>query len=104
MATDLELYVEQPEGFLDRNYPDKVLRRKSLSGFKYGPRIRYLLLCQHILDLGFESCQSDLSIYINAEKSIILSIYVDDILIFGLNQQSGEAVFKCYPYNSEWRI
>ena len=93
--SDLELYVEQPEGFLDRSYPNKVLRlRKSLYGLKQAPRIWYLLLCQHILNLGFKSCESDPSIYINIEKSIILSVYVDDILIFGLNQRSCETIFQ----------
>src|SRR5947207_3780930 len=81
--SDLELYVKQPEGFLDRSYPNKVLGlRKSLYGLKQATRIWYLLLCQHILNLGFKSCESDPSIYINIEKSIILSVYVDDILIF----------------------
>ena len=93
--SDLELYVEQPEGFLDRSYPNKVLRlRKSLYGLKQAPRIWYLLLCQHILNLGFKSCESDPSIYTNIEKSIILSVYVDDILIFGLNQCSCETIFQ----------
>ena len=101
--SDLELYVEQPEGFLDRNYPDKVLRlRKSLYGLKQAPRIWYLLLCQHILDLGFQSCDLDPSIYINVEKGIILSVYVDDILIFGLNQQSCEAIFQ--QLSSQFRM
>ena len=44
--SDLDLYVEQPEGFLDRKFPDKVLRlRNSLYGLKQAPRIWYLLLC-----------------------------------------------------------
>jgi len=85
----------QIAGFLDRSYPNKVLRlQKSLYGLKQAPRIWYLLLCQHILNLGFKSCESDPSIYINIEKSIILSVYVDDILIFGLNQRSCETIFQ----------
>ena len=38
--SDLELYVKQPEGFLNRSYPNKVLRlRKSLYGLKQAPCI-----------------------------------------------------------------
>ena len=38
--SDLELYVEQPEGFVDQRYPNKVLRlNKSLYGLKQAPRI-----------------------------------------------------------------
>ena len=101
--SDLELYVEQPEGFLDRNCPDKVLRlRKSVYSLKQAPHIWYLLLCRYILDLGFQSCDSDPTIYINVEKGIILSVYVDDILIFGLNQQSCEAIFQ--QLSSQFRM
>jgi hypothetical protein len=38
--SDLEIYVTQPEGFVDLQYPDKVLRlNKSLYGLKQAPRI-----------------------------------------------------------------
>ena len=43
--SDVELYVRQPEGFVDRRYPNHVLRLcKSLYGLKQAPRIWYLLL------------------------------------------------------------
>ena len=70
------------------------LASTSLYGLKQAPRIWFLLLCQHIQNLGFKSCESDPSIYINVEKSIILSVYIDDILIFGLNQGSCESIFQ----------
>src|SRR5213596_2283908 len=62
----LKQHSSMAEGFLDRSYPNKVLRlRKSLYGLKQAPRIWYLLLCQHILNIGFKSCESDPSIYTN---------------------------------------
>jgi len=38
--SDLELYMQQPEGFIDKRFPRKVLRlNKSLYGLKQAPRI-----------------------------------------------------------------
>ena len=52
--SDVELYIKQPEGFVDMRYPNHVLRlRKSLYGLKQAPRIWYLLLCETIISLGF---------------------------------------------------
>src|SRR5947199_1684349 len=82
--SDVELYVRQPEGFVDRRYPNKVLRlNKSLYGLKQAPRIWYLLLCETILSLGFVQCTSDPSIYFHPEYMVILAVYVDDILVIG---------------------
>ena len=82
--SDVELYVRQPVGFVDKRYPNKVLRlNKSLYGLKQAPRIWYLLLCETICALGFVQCTSDPSIYVHAEYNIILAVYVDDILVFG---------------------
>jgi transposase InsO family protein len=82
--SDVELYVRQPVGFVDKRNPNKVLRlNKSLYGLKQAPRIWYLLLCERICSLGFVQCTSDPSIYVHAEYKIILAVYVDDILVFG---------------------
>jgi len=38
--SNLEIYVVQPEGFIDRHYPDDILcLNKSLYGLKQAPRI-----------------------------------------------------------------
>ena len=86
--SDLEIYVSQPEGFVSKQYPHKVLRlRKSLYGLKQAPRIWYLLLLQVIIALGFIQLDCDPSIHVLRKGSyqIILAVYVDDILIFGSN-------------------
>ena len=62
--SDLEIYVQQPEGFVSKTYPREVLRlNKSLYGLKQAPRIWYLLLCSVILSLDFISLETDHSIY-----------------------------------------
>ena len=92
--SDVELYVCQPEGFVDRRYPNHVLRLcKSLYGLKQAPRIWYLLLCETILSLGFVQCTSDPSIYFHPEYMVILAVYVDDILVI---EQSREICDQFY--------
>src|SRR5436309_12099248 len=84
--SDLELYVLQPEGFIDPKHPNKVLRlNKALYGLKQAPRIWYLLLCEVIVGLGFQVLESDASIYVRGET--IVEVYVDDIKILGPSQQ-----------------
>ena len=93
--SDLELYLEQPEGFIDKRHPNRVLRlRKSLYGLKQAPRIWYLLLYKHIIALGFKVCETDHSIYISKSKDTFLAVYVDDILIFGRTKRNCELVFE----------
>jgi hypothetical protein len=92
--SDLDLYIQQPEGFIDKRYSNKVLcLNKSLYGLKQAPRIWYLLLCSQISNLDFESCASDTSIYYSGQLQVVLAVYVDDILIFGNTKGSCEAVY-----------
>ena len=89
--SDLEIYVQQPEGFSSRKYPRKVLRlNKSLYGLKQAPRIWYLLLCSVIQNLGFIPLESDTSIYVAIDRRILIAVYVDDILIFGQKSECDE--------------
>jgi transposase InsO family protein len=91
--SDVEIYVTQPEGFLDRQFPDKVLRlNKSLYGLKQAPRIWYLFLCGVIVGLGFIPLETDSCIYIRGD--IIMEVYVDDIKIVGPNKAKCEAVYQ----------
>ena len=92
---DFELYIKQPEGFPDIRHPNKVLRlNKSLYGTKQAPRIWYLLLCDEIVSLGFEPCDSDSCIYYSAERQILLGVYVDDILILGKSKDDCDSIYN----------
>jgi Reverse transcriptase (RNA-dependent DNA polymerase) len=91
--SDFEIYVQQPEGFLDREFPDKVLRlNKSLYGLKQAPRIWYLFLCSVIVRLGFVQLETDSDIYIRGD--IIAEVYVDDIKIVGPTVEKCEEVYR----------
>ena len=92
--SDLELYVDQPEGFIDERYSNKVFRlNKSLYGLKQAPRIWYLLLCSAITSLGFTALESDPSIYMSRQTNVIVAVYVDDILVLAPNSNLSTEVY-----------
>jgi Reverse transcriptase (RNA-dependent DNA polymerase) len=94
--SDVELYLQQVPGFVDANNPHKVLKlNRSLYGMKQACRIWYLLLCQTIMEFGFEMLKSDECVFISQERRMILLVYVDDILILGPDQS---LCLKIYNY------
>ena len=82
-----EIYMEQHEGFVFGN--DMVCKLvKSIYGLKQSPRLWNKRLDEHLQKLDFEQTESDRCVYINKNTSIILAMWVDDILIFGSDKTS----------------
>ncbi|GJX59699.1 putative ribonuclease H-like domain-containing protein, partial [Tanacetum coccineum] len=80
-----EVYVCQPLGFEDLEFPDKVYKvEKALYGLHQSPRVWYETLSTYLLDNGFQRGQIDKTLFNKRIKSDILlvQVYVDDI-IFG---------------------
>src|SRR5271170_4140766 len=89
--TDFELYVQQPEGFIDANHSDAaLLLNKALYGLKQAPRLWYLLLSEIIVGMRFQVLETDPSIYIRG--NVIMGVYVDDILICSFTKSSYNSV------------
>ncbi|KAF5471906.1 hypothetical protein F2P56_008669 [Juglans regia] len=83
---DEEVFMEQPQGFIDENYPDYVCRlHKSLYGLKQAPRAWFRRLSQYLLEYGFIESSADYSLFIYTNDSVKLYVlvYVDDILVTG---------------------
>src|SRR5271168_3643722 len=81
---DFEIYVQQPEGFVDSNHPDAVLLlNKALYGLKQASRLWYLFLSEIIVGMGFQALETDPSIYVHG--NVIIGVYVDDILACSLH-------------------
>jgi hypothetical protein len=81
-----EVYMEQPQGFIDSSKPDYVCRlHKSIYGLKQAPRAWFHCLSSALLDLGFIASlvDSSLFIFIKHNIKIYLLIYVDDIIVTG---------------------
>ncbi|GJV08163.1 putative ribonuclease H-like domain-containing protein [Tanacetum coccineum] len=80
-----EVYVCQPPGFEDPEFPDKVYKvEKALFGLHQAPRAWYETLSTYLLDNRIQRGQIDKTLFIKRVKSDILlvEVYVDDI-IFG---------------------
>jgi hypothetical protein len=86
-----EIYVEQPAGF--ENSTNKVyLLKKALYGLKQAPRAWYSRLGNHLLSLGFNRSMNGVTLYVKHADGykLIVSVYVDDLLITGDKEQLVE--------------
>ncbi|GKF00444.1 putative ribonuclease H-like domain-containing protein [Tanacetum coccineum] len=84
-----EVYVCQPPGFEDPDFPDRVYKvEKALYGLHQAPRAWYETLSTYLLDNGFQKGKINKTLFIKRHKGDILmvQVYVDDI-IFGLTKK-----------------
>ncbi|GJX26373.1 putative ribonuclease H-like domain-containing protein [Tanacetum coccineum] len=84
-----EVYVCQPPGFEDPDFPDRVCKvEKVLYGLHQAPRAWYETLSTYLLDNEFQRGKFDKTLFIKRYKGDILlvQVYVDDI-IFGLTNK-----------------
>jgi hypothetical protein len=82
-----EIYVEKPEGYVKEGEEDKVyLLKKTLYRLKQAPRAWYSRIDEH-LHLGFVKSFSESTLYVkhNEANILIISLYVDDLLMTGNN-------------------
>ncbi|GKC64900.1 putative ribonuclease H-like domain-containing protein [Tanacetum coccineum] len=85
-----EVYVCQPLGFEDPQFPDKVYKvEKALYGLHQAPRAWYETLSTYLIENGFRRGTIDKTLFIKKDKGDILLVhaYVDDI-IFGSTKKS----------------
>ncbi|GKC09914.1 retrovirus-related pol polyprotein from transposon TNT 1-94 [Tanacetum coccineum] len=78
-----EVYVAQPDGFVDPDHPEKVYSlRKALCGLKQAPRAWYDKLSNFLISKGFTKGTIDPTLFtIRYGVDILLvQIYVDDII------------------------
>nr|GFB92344.1 copia protein [Tanacetum cinerariifolium] len=78
-----EVYVSQPKGFVDPDYPTHVYHlKKALYGLKQAPRAWYDMLSRFLLDNNFSKGAVDPTLVTRKTDKHILhvQIYVDDII------------------------
>ena len=81
-----EIYIEQPEGFLEKGQESHVCRlKKAIYGLKQASRTWNHRLHAKLLDIGFKRTYSDVSVYMYQQQGgdLILIVYVDDLLAAG---------------------
>nr|GFB72886.1 retrovirus-related Pol polyprotein from transposon TNT 1-94 [Tanacetum cinerariifolium] len=92
-----EVYVAQPDGFVDPDHPEKVYRlRKDLYGLKQAPKTWYDKLSKFLTSKGFTKGTIDPTLFtIRYEDDIILvQIYVDDIIFKSTNPKYSKRFKK----------
>ncbi|GJU13209.1 retrotransposon protein, putative, ty1-copia subclass [Tanacetum coccineum] len=83
-----EIYMNQPEGFIDPGQESKVCRLvKSLYGLKQAPKQWHQKFDHTMLESGFKINECDKCVYVKDTSSgyVILCLYVDDMFIIGSN-------------------
>jgi hypothetical protein len=79
---DEAIYVSQPDGFIKD--PTLVCElRKALYGLRQSPRVWYGVIQEFLMSLGLTPTAADPSVFVSKDKGTYVSVYVDDILLFG---------------------
>nr|GEZ56563.1 retrovirus-related Pol polyprotein from transposon TNT 1-94 [Tanacetum cinerariifolium] len=83
-----EVYVAQPDGFVDPDNSEKVYRlRKALYGLKQAPRVWHDELSKFLTSRGFTKGTIDPTLFTirYGEDILLVQIYVDDIIFGSIN-------------------
>nr|GEV64240.1 hypothetical protein [Tanacetum cinerariifolium] len=91
-----EVYVNQPDGFVDPYHPDKVYRlKKVLYGLKQAPRAWYDELSNFLVSKGFSKGFIDPTLFITKRRGDILLVKIyDDDIIFGFTNPKLSKQFE----------
>ncbi|GKA87413.1 putative ribonuclease H-like domain-containing protein, partial [Tanacetum coccineum] len=77
-----EVYVCQPPGFEDLDFPDRVYKvEKALYGLHQAPRAWYETLSTYLLDNGFQRGKIDKTLFIKRDKGLQEKQKIDGIFI-----------------------
>ncbi|GJU60773.1 retrovirus-related pol polyprotein from transposon TNT 1-94 [Tanacetum coccineum] len=96
-----EVYVNQPDRFVDPHYLDKVYHlKKALYGLKQAPRAWYGELSKFLVSKGFSKGSIDPTLFITkkGEDILLVQINVDDIS-FGSTNPKLSKKFEKLMYN-----
>ncbi|GJR68013.1 retrovirus-related pol polyprotein from transposon TNT 1-94, partial [Tanacetum coccineum] len=83
-----EVYISQPEGFVDHDNPSHVYKlKKALYGLKQAPRAWYDMLSRFLISQQFSKAAVDPTLFTQHVRNDILlvQIYVDDIIFASTN-------------------
>nr|GEY12719.1 hypothetical protein [Tanacetum cinerariifolium] len=95
-----DVYVCQPEGFIDANHPSHVLKlKKALYGLKQAPRAWYDELSTFLLQNHFFKGTTDPMLFIKCfvDDILVVQVCVDDTIFGSTHPSSGPALHEMTP-------
>lgn len=100
-----DIYVEACDG-MQVPKGSFLKLKKSLYGLKQAPREWYLQLSKFICDQGFVKSKADAGVYFKGSgvNKIIISVYVDDILIFGGDPMTTEILALKVKLDNQFKL
>ncbi|KAL4018020.1 hypothetical protein IC575_021607 [Cucumis melo] len=97
-----EIFVAQPLGYVQRGEEEKVYKlKKALYGLKQAPRAWYSRIDSFFLKTGFRRCPYEHALYVKEDKYgkfLIVSLYVDDLLL------TGNDKFLCDDFKNSMKM
>ncbi|GJU88855.1 putative ribonuclease H-like domain-containing protein [Tanacetum coccineum] len=99
-----EVYVSQPEGFIDPEFPDHIYRlKKALYGLKQAPRAWYDKLYYFLIEHGFTKGIIDPTLFTrrHEEDILLVQVYVDDIIFGSTNPNFSKCFANLMKRNFE---
>ncbi|GKE48698.1 retrovirus-related pol polyprotein from transposon TNT 1-94, partial [Tanacetum coccineum] len=99
-----DVYVRQPERFIDSEFPDHVYRlKKALYGLKQAPRAWYDKLSSFLIQHGFTKGIVDPTLFTrhHGEDILLVQVYVDDIIFGSTNSNFSKRFANLMEYNFE---
>ncbi|GJT64186.1 retrovirus-related pol polyprotein from transposon TNT 1-94 [Tanacetum coccineum] len=99
-----EVYVSQPEGFIDPEFLDHIYRlRKALYGLKQAPRAWYDKLSSFLIQHGFTKGIVDPTLFTrrHGEDILLVQVYVDDIIFGSTNPDFSKRFANLMKNNFE---
>ncbi|GKD90922.1 retrovirus-related pol polyprotein from transposon TNT 1-94 [Tanacetum coccineum] len=102
-----EVFVSQPDGFVDPDFPNYVYRlKKALYGLKQAPRAWYDKLSSFLIEHHFTKGIVDPTLFTRryGEDILLVQIYVDDIIFGSTNPVFSNRFAKLMKDNFEISI
>ncbi|GJY15503.1 retrovirus-related pol polyprotein from transposon TNT 1-94, partial [Tanacetum coccineum] len=99
-----EIYVSQPIGFIDPEFPYHVYRlKKALYGLKKAPRAWYDKLYSFLIQHGFTKGIVDPTLFTrrHEEDMLLVQVYVDDIIFGSTNPDFSKRIANLMKRNFE---
>ena len=83
-----EIYLEIPEGMTSESPNEALLLLKDIYGLKQSGRVWHKKLSKFLASIDFQSTNSDPCVFVNAEKRLIIALYMNDMLLIGETEKA----------------